>query len=302
MERTDESTGAVLPPAQEQAPAAADDLPVTVNDAQGNGLADLLELWRYRQLLFILAWRDIQVRYRQTLLGFAWAVLQPVSLVVVFTLVLGRLAPPSAGDVPYPAFVLTGLLPWLFFSSAVSHVSNSVVASEALVSKVYFPRLIVPLASVGSSLADFLVSLAVLGVMLAYYGVSPPPWGWLLAPLVLAVLVLGALGVGTLLAALNVTYRDFRFVVPFALQLLMFATPTIYVQGQPEGGTPQLQAAAGVLDYNPLNPVIAAFRAAALGGELPWRPLGVAAALALGSAAVGVYFFRRAEGSFADVI
>jgi lipopolysaccharide transport system permease protein len=308
MERIDESTGAVLPPAQEQPPVATgpDDLPETVNDAQGGGLAGLMELWRYRDLLLILAWRDVKVRYKQTFLGVAWAVLQPVSIMVVFSLVLGRLSSHDPGDTPYPIYVFTGLLPWLFFATAVSHVANSIVASEALVSKVYFPRLIVPLASIGSSLADFVVSLVVLALLMVYYRVSPPWPGLLLAPVVIVFFVLAALGVGTFLAALNVTYRDFRYVVPFLLQLWMFATPAIYVQPPKEGGqgpAPLIQATGSVLDYNPMNPAIGAFRATVLGGrEISWGPLGIVAGLAVVCACAGFFFFRRAEDTFADVI
>jgi lipopolysaccharide transport system permease protein len=303
MERTDESMGAVLHPNPQQPAAGADDLPETVNDARGGGLGGLLELWQYRDLLVILAWRDIKVRYKQTFLGIAWAVLQPVAFMVVFYLVLGRLSPGASDSekIPYPIFVFAGLLPWLFFASAVGNVANSVVASEALVSKVYFPRLIVPLASVGSSLADFVVSLAVLGLLMACYGIVPPWPAVLLAPAVFVVIVLVALGVGTFLAALNVTYRDFRYVVPFLLQLWMFATPAIYVQPK-SAADEDVPAAVSVLDYNPINPAVAAFRAATLGGDIPWRPLGVVTGLALAVACAGFYYFRRAEDTFADVI
>ena len=209
---------------------APDDLPETVIERRpGWQVVNLSELWRFRELLFFLTWRDVKVRYKQTVLGAAWAVLQPLATVVVFALFLGRLGGVSEGVDNYPLFVLAGVLPWTFFANAVSAAGNSVVGNERLVSKIYFPRLIIPVSSVGASLFDFLISLAILAVMMAWYGAAPG-WSVLLAPVVMLLLTATAVGVGTLLAALIVAHRDFQYVLTFAVQLWMFATPCIYLK------------------------------------------------------------------------
>jgi lipopolysaccharide transport system permease protein len=175
---------------------------------------DLREIWRFRDLLYFLIWRDVKVRYKQTALGAAWAVLQPLLMMIVFTLFFGRLAGVSSGGVDYPVFAFAGLLPWMFFATAISSAGNSVVGSERLITKVYFPRLAVPFAAVGAAVVDFgVASLLLIGLM-AVFGIAPGP-GLLLAPLIFAAIFLAAVGVGTLLAALNVAYRDFRYVIPF---------------------------------------------------------------------------------------
>ncbi|HEV3344973.1 MAG TPA: ABC transporter permease, partial [Pirellulales bacterium] len=182
------------------------------------------ELWRYRELLYFLAWRDVKVRYKQTALGAAWAILQPALMMAVFTIFFGRLAHVDSGGLPYPLFAFLGLLPWTFFVTAIASAGNSVVGSERLITKVYFPRLLIPFASVGAALVDLAVAFSMLAALMLWYGV-PPAWGWLFAPGILALLTLAALGTGALLAALNVAYRDVRYVIPFLVQLWMFATP-----------------------------------------------------------------------------
>ncbi|HEV3004668.1 MAG TPA: ABC transporter permease [Pirellulales bacterium] len=255
---------------------------------------ELAELWRYRELLFFLAWRDVKVRYKQTLLGVAWAILQPTLMMVVFTLVVGRLGPAAENDgVPYPVFVYSGLLPWTFFATALANAGQSVVQAERLITKVYFPRLAVPLAAVGAALVDFALASPLLAVLTAFYGGATWSWTVALLPLWTLAILLAAVGVGTLLAALNVAYRDVRHALPFLIQLWLLATPTVYL--------PQVQT-AGWLEINPLNGLISGFRAAALGQPVPWPRLAyptLAVAVAL---VVGVTYFRRVEDSFADVI
>jgi lipopolysaccharide transport system permease protein len=218
-------------------------------------------------------------------------------MMVVFTVFFSRMAGLPSGDLPYPLFAFAGLLPWMFFAAGLTGSANSVVASERLISKIYFPRLAVPIAAVGASAVDFLVALGMLGVLMAWYGVAPGP-GLLLLPLVFAVIFLAALGIGTALAALNVAYRDFRYVVPFLVQLWMFATPTVYMQ-PPEGARDGIHA---VLALNPLTGLIATFRACCLGGPIPWAEFGIATACVVVVFLVGCLYFRKVEARFADII
>ncbi len=321
---------------------ASAELPVLViGPRAGWKTLALDELWKYRELLFFLTWRDVKVRYKQTLLGAAWAVLQPLMMMIVFTVFLGRLAGVSSGEFPYPLFVFAGLLPWSFFSTAIANAGNSVVGAERLITKVYFPRLAVPFAAVAAALLDFLIALGMLLAMMLWYGVRPgPQLVWM--PLALALISLAALGTGSLLAALNVAYRDFRYVIPFLVQVWMFATPTIYLESTPgpsarpsaadreattgpsagasagakAGQTPSAETppatdrareawgpvAGALLGLNPLTGLIAFFRASVLGGPLPWGRLASSGLLAGAMFAVGCLYFRRVEDTFADVI
>jgi lipopolysaccharide transport system permease protein len=260
-------------------------------------VVDFRELWRYRELLFFLTWRDVKVRYKQTVLGVAWAVLQPLATMVVFSLFFGRMAAAPKTHVPYPLFVFAGLLPWTFFANAIGSAGQSVVGNQNLVTKVFFPRLIIPAGAVGAGLVDFLISFALLLVLMGYYGVAPG-WGlvWAL-PLTLG-LVTVALGVGTLLSALTVNYRDFRHAVPFMVQLWMFATPTIYLQAGDLVGPPLRP----LLPLNPAYGLISAFRWAALGGPLDTYALAASLAMSSVLLLAGCFYFRRVESGFADVI
>jgi lipopolysaccharide transport system permease protein len=257
------------------------------------------DLWRYRELLYFLAWRDVKVRYKQTVLGAAWAILQPVLMMAVFTIFFGRLAHVDSGGLPYPLFAFLGLLPWTFFATAIASAGNSVVGSERLITKVYFPRLMIPFASVAAALVDLLVAFSVLAVLMLWYRV-PPTWSLLLVPVLLSLLVLAALGVGALLAALNVAYRDFRYVIPFLMQLWMFATPTVYMRI----GSPQQTFAANewLLYVNPLTGLIEAFRAAVVGDRLALAAMAWSAGAAAAMFVAGCLYFRRVEDSFADII
>jgi lipopolysaccharide transport system permease protein len=279
--------------------------PTTViGPPSGWQLINFAELWQFRDLLYFLAWRDVKVRYKQTLLGVAWAVLQPGLMMVIFTLiftVITHTYKDESAPYPYHVFVLSGLLPWSFFATAIANAGNSVIGSERLITKIYFPRLAVPFASVGAAMVDFAVALPLLLIMFPFYGIVPG-WGVLLLPVIFLLLVLSAAGVGTMLAALNVAYRDFRYIIPFLVQLWMYATPTIYLELEPANPETKYGWVKQLLPLNPMTGLIASFRAALLDQDIPWRDLGFSAAMALVFFFVGCLYFRRVEDSFADVI
>lgn len=256
---------------------------------------DLRELWEYRELLWILALRDIKVRYKQTVLGVLWVILQPLTAMTIFSLVFGHLAKLPSDGLPYPIFVFTALLPWTFFANAVTSAGNSVVGSANLISKVYFPRLIIPLASIGGILLDFAISAMILLIMMLFYGL-----GWSLNLLAAPVLVLAlgfiALGVGTLLSALNVAYRDFRYVIPFLVQVWMFATPVVY----PASLLPEDWR--WLLYLNPMAGVVEGFRSAFLGRAFDVLGLGISFIIGTMAFLAGVWHFNRVERRFADII
>jgi lipopolysaccharide transport system permease protein len=286
------------PPAAESLAADLGALPVTVIEARpGWQIVNFKEIWRYRELLVFLTWRDIKVRYKQTVLGALWALLQPLATMIVFVMFLGNVAGISSHETPYPLFVLAGTIAWTFFANAVSSAGSSVVGGQNLVTKVYFPRLIIPMGAVGAGLVDFLVACGLYAVIMAWYGVMPS-WNIFLAPLIFLFLALAALGVGTLLAALTVAYRDFRYVVPFGVQLWMFATPCIYMEAEqvvgPNGQT--------WLPLNPAYGLIYNFRQCLLGGPLNIYALWVSAAVSVVLLVVGCMYFRKVERSFADII
>ena len=254
------------------------------------------ELREARELLYFLTWRDVKVRYKQTALGVTWAVLQPLLTVVVFTLFFNRVANISSGTIPYPVFSLAGLVPWLFFVGALTLSSASLVASANLLTKVYFPRLVIPIATTLTGLPDFLIGFAMLLIVMAAYGVAPTVWIVLL-PLIFLIVLAAALGVSFWLSALNVTYRDVRYIVPIAAQLWLLATPIAY----PVSG---LDSPWNVLlGLNPMAGAVDAFRWALVGGPAP--PVGMvalSAAVALALFVGGAYYFRGMERRFADVI
>ena len=269
---------------------------VTITPPQRWPELRLADLWEYRELVYFLVWRDLKVRYRQTVLGVAWAVLQPLATVVLFTIIFGRLAGLPSEGVPYPVFALAALLPWQLFSAAVSGSSNSLVGSSNLLTKVYFPRLIIPLAAVLATLADFGVSTVVLGGLMIWYGIVPGTAAVVL-PLFVAQALLLAFAIGLWASALNVQYRDVQFVLPFALQLLLFASPVAYSAELVPRGPWRI-----LYGLNPLVGVIQGFRWALLGAEPPgplaWLSVIVTLALLVG----GLFFFKRMEDSFADVV
>jgi len=272
--------------------------PITrIQPSRGWAGVNLGELWRHRELLYFLIWRDVKVRYKQTLLGAAWAILKPLFSMVIFTIIFGRLAEVPTDGAPAPVFYFTALLPWILFQDGVTKASASLVAGRSLVTKVYFPRMVVPLAGVLAGLVDFALSGLVLVAMMVFYGVRAGSALWSL-PLFLILSLLTSIGVGLWLAALNVAYRDIAYVTPFVLQAWMYASPVAYSATLiPEG--------AGRLAYglNPMAGVIQGFRWAVLGVGQPetdmlWISLGVAGLLLIS----GVAYFRRVERTFADVI
>jgi lipopolysaccharide transport system permease protein len=274
------------------------ELPITVIEPRrGWQIVDHAELWRHRELLYFLTWRDVKVRYKQTVLGAAWAVLQPAAMMFVFSLFFGRVAQAPSGGMPYPVFVLCGLLPWYFFANSISSAAQSIVANQNLVTKVYFPRLMIPMSAVAAGLVDFLIGLGLLVPMMLYYQVAPTLQLLLLPPLIVGLALL-AVGVGTLLSALTVAYRDFRHVVPFMVQLWMFATPAVYLNATDAFG-PRWNA---LLPLNPAYGLIANFRAAALGTPLDWSALAISMTVVVTVLFVGLVYFRRVERGFADII
>lgn len=256
---------------------------------------DLAELWAYRELLWVLIAKDVRVRYKQTIIGAAWALLRPLTMMGLFTLIFGYFAKMPSDGQPYAVFAYTGLVPWMFFSTAVLSASGSLVGSAHLVSKVYFPRLIIPLASVGAGLVDLLVASAMVLPLVSIMG-QGVRWQWALAPLVLIAVVVLALGVGTLLCALTVSYRDFTHLTPFALQVGMYATPVVY----PLSAVPDQWK--WVFYANPMTGFVEALRWCFLGTPLDGLALGVSALVALLMLAWGVLYFDRVERRFADVI
>jgi lipopolysaccharide transport system permease protein len=254
------------------------------------------DLWRYRELLGFLAWRDIKVRYKQTVLGVAWALLQPLVTMGIFSFVFGVLAGMGKGDARYPLIVMAGLLPWQLFAAAVSGSSGSLVSNAHLISKVFFPRLIVPLSALGVALVDFTVVLALYAAMAAWFGVMPG-WQVLLLPVFGACALLIALGAGLWLSALTVRFRDFRIIVPFILQVGVFLSPIGY-------RTDVLPNWRDLLALNPMTGVIDGFRWCLLGGtaDFYWRGFATSAVVGAVLLATGLWYFRRTERTFADVI
>ena len=269
---------------------------IEIEPSRGWAALDLQEVWEYRELVWFLIWRDIKVRYKQASLGIAWAVIQPVMTMLVFTLIFGRLAQLPSDGFPYPVFTFTALLPWQLFSGALTGSANSVVNSASLISKVYFPRLVIPIASVMATLVDFSISFGVLLGLMAWYGISLRLAVVVLPLLVMLALAI-ALAVGLWASALNVRYRDVRHVMPFVVQFWLLASPVAYSTSLIT--SPVWRA---VYSLNPMVGVIEGFRWAVLGSTPP-SVLVVPSVLVTGVLlAGGLFFFRRTEASFADVI
>ena len=268
---------------------------LVITAGAGSSALDLRELWSYRELLFFLVWRDLRLRYRQTFFGAAWALIQPVVLMGVFSIVLGRVQGVGANDVPYPLFALAGLVPWTLFSQGLVAASASMVNSASLVQKVYFPRLLLPIAALGSYLLDFVVGLALLLAAFLYFGRGVTLSVVLVIPFVILIAAIaGAFGIW--LAAVNVRYRDVRYAVPFLVQVWLLATPVAYsIQAIPA-------TVRGVLVLNPLAGAIAGFRWALFGGPVPTVELAISIVVTIVVLATGLAYFRRVERTFADVI
>jgi lipopolysaccharide transport system permease protein len=266
-----------------------------IEPPRGWRMLDWRELWAYRELLWVLTTRDVRVRYKQTVLGTAWAFLRPLTMMLIFSVVFGRLAKLPSEGYPYPVFVYAALLPWTFFAAAIAASGQSLVASAPLVSKVYFPRLFISLASIGACLVDLLVSSTLLLPLMYWYGVG---WSWnlLAAPAMIAAAVFTALGVGALLSALTVAYRDFSHITPFLAQIWMYATPVVFpVSMVPEGWR-------WLLYLNPMTGIVEGFRSVFLGRPFDMTGLSASLAISLLTLAVGIFYFERVERRFADVI
>jgi lipopolysaccharide transport system permease protein len=255
----------------------------------------LRDLWTYRELLYFLTWRDVKVRYKQTLLGATWAILQPLLTMLIFTLLFGRLAGIQSDGIPYPIFAFAGLLIWTFFSNAVTNSGNSLVGSANLITKIYFPRMIIPGAAVGAGLVDLTLAFLIQIVLMLYYRIAFTP-RILMVPVLVVLATLFAVSVGMWLSALNVKYRDIRYAIPFVIQLWMFVSPVIY----PASLLPSKWR--WILAFNPLTGIIENFRAAVLGTGFNWTALAISAAITVVTLIGSAYSFRRMEKTFADVV
>ncbi len=284
-----------------EVPAEADRPYVAIIGPSSGGLSDLArELWCYRELLYFLVWRDLKVRYKQTFLGVAWVVIQPVTTMVIFSLLFGRLLKVPSGGVPYPIFTYAALLPWNYFAQSLTRSSGSVVASAHLITKVYFPRLVTPLSGTLAGLLDFAVAFLVLLGLMAYYRVKPTP-AIVLLPGFLALAALTALGFALWLSALNVRFRDVNYLVPFLVQTWMYATPVVY------GSTLIPERFRPLIGVNPMSGVVEGFRWALLGNHLadahpPGTLFAISVAITLAVLSSGFMYFRATERTFADII
>ncbi len=269
----------------------------TIRPSTGWVRLNFRELWDYRELLYFLIWRDIKVRYKQTILGAAWAIIQPFSSMVVFSIFFGRLAKIPSDGLPYPIFAYCALLPWNLFAYALAGGGTSVVASQNLITKVYFPRLVIPLSRVLAGLVDFAIAFLVLLGLMAYYGIWPTPAATVTLPLFLVFALATALAVGLWLSVLNVMYRDVRYTIPFLVQFWLFATPVVY----PASLVPEPWRA--VYGLNPMAGVVEGFRWALLGtANAPGPMLAVSIVVVLVLLVGGLFYFRRMEKIFADMV
>lgn len=285
--------------AQTPSPDPSYDLPekplVTIEARKSWVPLNLRDLWACRELLYFLMWRDIKVRYKQTVLGAAWAVIQPLVTMIVFTYFFGKLAKVPTDGVPYPIFFYTGLLLWTFFSNGVSSGANSLIGNSNLITKVYFPRLIIPSAAVGAGLLDFAIASVLLIGLLVYYD-FPVTWGYLMLLPLIALTTLMALGVGIWFSALNVKYRDVRYALPFLIQIWLFVSPIIY----PSSLVPEEWR--WVMWLNPVTGIVEAFRASLFGQPFLWAALAYSGGFSLVMLAYASYAFRRMERNFAELI
>lgn len=269
---------------------------VVIEPTKGWAPLKLRDLWSYRELLYFLAWRDVKVRYKQTLLGAAWAILQPLLTMLVFTLLFGNLAGIKTDGIPYPIFAYGGLLIWTFFSNSVTNSGNSLVGSSNLITKIYFPRMIIPAAAIGAGLVDFFLAFLIQIVLMFYYGVRVT-WAITMLPVLVIMATLLALGVGMWLSALNVKYRDIRYAIPFLIQLWMFGSPIIY----PVSMLPAKWQ--WILALNPLTGIIENTRIALFGNQpFHWKSLGISFAITILVLLYSAFSFRRMERHFADIV
>ena len=259
-------------------------------------LRDITELWGHRELLYFFSWRDLKVRYKQTFIGVLWAIFQPLITMFVFTVFFGSLAKMPSDNVPYPIFVYVGLLFWQFFSSALGDVSNTLQSNKSIITKVYFPRLILPISSVITDMVDFFIASIILVLLMFYYGYVPNLIGLLILPLLLVITFMAALGLGLFLAAMNVKYRDVQYILPFFIQILLFLTPVIY-PASIAGNWSKLLA------INPMTGVIQNARAAIWGtAPINWALIAISFLTCVLMLAIGTYIFKKVERYSADII
>jgi lipopolysaccharide transport system permease protein len=268
---------------------------VTIRPRQSWVALDLHNLWAYRELLYFLIWRDVKVRYKQTLLGVAWAILQPLVMIVIFTLIFGRVAGLPSDGIPYALFAYAGVVTWTFFSSAVAKSGNSLVGSAHLITKVYFPRMMIPAAAVCAAVVDLVLAFVVLVPLMLYYGVMPK-WQIMAIFPVIGMLILLGFGVGMWMSALNVKYRDVGFVIPFVIQIWMFLSPVIY----PSSALPPKFRI--IMMFNPVSGIIEASRSALFGLPFNWLAILISGVITLLTLACAAFWFRRMEREFADVV
>lgn len=258
---------------------------------------DWKEIWRFRDLFYFFTWRDVKVKYKQTVVGALWAIFQPITSMVVFTIFFGKFAKMPSDGIPYPIFVYSGLLFWNFFSSSLSEVSNSFVGNEHIITKVYFPRIILPISSILTNLVDFFIAALILICMVIYYGFVPHLLSLIFIPLLLLMTIFSALGIGLLYGSLNVKYRDVRYVLPFFMQLLIFITPVIYPVSIVS------EKYRWIVGLNPMAGVISAARVSILGtGQIDWVLFGISIISMLICLIAGYIYFRSIERYFADII
>jgi lipopolysaccharide transport system permease protein len=256
---------------------------------------DLVELWNYRELLYSFTWRDVKIRYKQTALGFLWAIIQPLCMMLIFTVFFGRLAKIPSDGIPYPLFVLAALLPWTLFAEGLTRSTNSMIVNANIMTKVYFPRLIMPLSGILSPLVDFVFSFLILVVMMAWYGFIPT-LNIIFLPLFILLALATSLGIGLWLSALNVQYRDFQYTIPFLIQLWLFASPVVY----PASLVPE--PVRFLYGLNPMAGVIEGFRWALLGTEMPGAMILVSVGMVVVLLVSGAFYFRKMEQYYADVV
>ncbi len=282
-----------------ESPNSGNDLPdkpiVVIEPCRGSLAINLHDFWQYRELLYVLTLRDIKVRYKQTVLGILWVIIQPLLMMIVFTLFFGRLAKIPSDGIPYPLFAYTGLLPWTFFSNALNSSGNSLVGNSSLITKVYFPRMIIPIAAVGSGLIDFVIAFGLLVLLMLYYRIGFSP-NILMLPILALLTALLAIGVGMWMSALNVKYRDIRYALPFLIQLWLFATPVIY----PSSLIPDKWR--WLFWINPLTGLIEGYRSAIFGKPFDLMGLGISIFIIFVVLIYSAYTFRQMERSFADIV
>lgn len=263
---------------------------------KGFGVEDLQELWNYRELVYFFVWRDLKVRYKQTIIGIVWAIFQPVMTMIVFSVFFGTLAKMPSEGVPYPIFVYSGLLFWNFFVASLTDVSNCLISNQSIVTKVYFPRLILPISSAFTNFVDFLIASGVLIVLMIYYGFVPHLDGLFMLPLLLLITFASSTGLGLFLASVNVKYRDIRYILPFFIQLLIFVSPVIY----PAGILGKFTILFGL---NPIAGVISTARSVLFGiTPVSWLSLGFSILVSSVLLLIGLYSFRKSEAYFADYV